>query len=334
MKTFTSREFFVIYSLVRRMFRFRKAGSPSASPAVPLNNLDGTEAKKQYEEIINSPKKRRVRVQRPSRKLCVRTEPKREPFDEKKFFFAATNGDFCSLRCMTIPPESINAADRFGWTALMMASCSNHVEIVRFLCESGADRSLRNNKGLSARDVAASKGHQKVVDFLDNYDPDPVIVLSDSGDAETDDEGEKDKTHCDVCNREIPEGDMKRHLVSTLHRFNQKDAHKFPRRFGIPESNVGFRLMVRQGWNRENGLGSQQEGPLYPVKTVLRKFRSGLGVKQAAKARVTHFQPFDRNAVKGHRPPQPPATIKKQMRRLQARERRKEIRFRKLLSSD
>jgi ankyrin repeat protein len=41
-----------------------------------------------------------------------------------------------------------------------------HVEVVRFLLQSGANKSLKNNRGKSAVEIAAAKGQKEVVKIL------------------------------------------------------------------------------------------------------------------------------------------------------------------------
>jgi len=49
-----------------------------------------------------------------------------------------------------------------------------------------------------------------------------------------------------------------------------------------------------------SGLGPEGEGRKYPIKTVLKRDRHGLGSSsgQSTKPRVTHFGPRDETAVK------------------------------------
>ena len=46
------------------------------------------------------------------------------------------------------------------------------------------------------------------------------------------------------------------------------------------------------------GLGPEGEGRKFPIKTVLKRDRYGLGNEMSSKARVTHFAPNDQDAVK------------------------------------
>ena len=50
-----------------------------------------------------------------------------------------------------------------------------------------------------------------------------------------------------------------------------------------------------------SGLGPEGIGRKFPVKTVLKRDRSGFGIGTNKKARVTHFGPGDESAIKGRR---------------------------------
>lgn len=137
---------------------------------------------------------------------------------------------------------------------------------------------------------------------------------------------------------EIALVDRKTHETSTLHRFNRTNTQSSVPHFGIPESNVGFQMLVQQGWNRDSGLGAEQNGRIYPIKTTLRKPRSGLGVRQCNKPKVTHFKPFDSDAIKSSIVAPPSAAkiastkTKRQIRNEQLRSQRKDRYLRKILS--
>lgn len=315
------------------MFNFIREKGDACEGQPAFNRTDGETIKKTYEEIVNAPstssgtisgittKSKQVRQKR--------ARPKRVAFDEKKFFEGAVKDDVALLELMSLSPENINRRDQFGWSALMMAACEGSLNAVKFLLRNNANESIADRRGRTALLMAESKGHSEIVELLKKE----AIVISSSDENETVEAktGSED-FYCAVCDSNMAEANRDRHLVSTLHRFNEKNAHKFARHFGIPDSNVGFRMMLRQGWNRQSGLGPQKDGHLYPVKTVIRKSRSGLGTRQPNTAKVTHFRPFDANAVKSLRPPQPPATTGRQMRRQKACERRNERHLRNMLS--
>lgn len=327
----------------RKMHRFVRESETSVEN-VPKRQTysvaiaDGEEARTEYEQVLQMPSTaehqqpkpnelRKLRSHRPSRKSV--------PFDENLLFRAATVNDISTIEQMKIPrPMLINACDQFGWTALMMASYEGHLDVIKVLIRLGADINRANNQMETALTLAERAKHQAVVEFLKQaLEP---ICLSDSDD----DADDADKVYfCDICKTDVPIGDRKTHETSTLHRFNRTDSLSTVPRFGIPESNVGFQMLVQQGWKRDHGLGPQQNGQMYPVKTTLRKPRSGLGVRQSNKPKVTHFKPFDCDAIKSIAAP-PPASAakltstktKRQIRNEQSRARRKERYLRKLLS--
>ena len=55
-----------------------------------------------------------------------------------------------------------------GFTALMMAAAEGQLDVVRLLLIHGADPSLKDEDGDTARSFAAQNGHNAVVDLLDN----------------------------------------------------------------------------------------------------------------------------------------------------------------------
>ena len=62
----------------------------------------------------------------------------------------------------------VDAVNEGGWTPLMYSSGE---PAVGFLLQFGADRSLLNNRGKTARDVAVARGRVQVVEVLDTYFP-------------------------------------------------------------------------------------------------------------------------------------------------------------------
>lgn len=62
-----------------------------------------------------------------------------------------------------------NARQHGGWTALHGASQNGDVELVRLLITSGAKVHTRADNNQNALDLALTKGHQAVVEVLDEY---------------------------------------------------------------------------------------------------------------------------------------------------------------------
>ena len=91
-------------------------------------------------------------------------------------------------------------------------------------------------------------------------------------------------------------------------------------------------MMLRSGWQPEKGLGSEGQGQKFPVKTVLKRDRQGLGVEKESRAKVTHFGPKDtasvETVVKTERKMRASTLSKKAQRKKLSKERRKERDFR------
>ncbi|MEQ2264135.1 hypothetical protein XENORESO_020219 [Xenotaenia resolanae] len=66
----------------------------------------------------------------------------------------------------------------------------------------------------------------------------------------------------------------------------------------LPPSSNSYKMMVRCGWKPGTGLGPEADGPKQPVSTVLKRDHTGLGFAPMKRAKVTHFQAGDRDAVK------------------------------------
>lgn len=64
----------------------------------------------------------------------------------------------------------VNSEDnRFGVTALMLASAKGKFEIVELLVKSGADVNRKDNEGLSALYYATKANHTEVMAFLQEH---------------------------------------------------------------------------------------------------------------------------------------------------------------------
>jgi G-patch domain len=100
---------------------------------------------------------------------------------------------------------------------------------------------------------------------------------------------------CSWCGCDVLPSQRKQHLQSTVHLFRSKTPAK-PRIVTLPESNVGYQMLERLGWCEDAGvgLGRDNQGPIEPVKTTLKRNTRGLGAPppkgaEDAEAKVTHF---------------------------------------------
>lgn len=287
-----------------------------------LCTSDGQAQRREYETIVNqstSPQELQThrRPRRPTTKAHTTTAP--VPFSPNVLHRAATNGNLSTLQAIRFCSDGadINCCDHFGWSALMMASCAGHLSCVAFLLQQPhIDLTTVDGQQRSALSLAADKNHTSVVQLLhahlqrsaemvkrqDDDQQNAIIVLS-SDDEDPTTTTDATTFFCSDCQRSFASTTRTQHTASILHRFNIRDQLlPLPKRYHLPDSNRGFRLMLKQGWNRECGLGPTDraaDSVSFPLKTTLRTARSGLGVRQQP-ARITHFQPHDVSAVQRH----------------------------------
>lgn len=323
------------------MHRFVREKGPDEVVAKPIKRTiaieSGRNARETYESILQMPS-----TSAPTRNEAATTGRRRKkpptrrkvaiPYEKNSLFRAAMSNDVETIEQMSLNNRNVNVTDQFGWTALMMAACAGHLDVIKVLIRCGAKVDIESHKKDTAFGLAEKGKHQLVVEFLK-----PILTPSEpiclSSDDEDDDQTRTETFFCDTCQAEFSNTDRKSHAASTLHRFNRTDSRNTSRHFGIPESNVGFQMLLQQGWDRESGLGAERDGIMYPIKTTLRKPRSGLGTRQPARPKVTHFKAFDCDAVKTHKPASMASvTTKRQMRTEQSRAKRKDRYLRKLLS--
>ena len=184
----------------------------------------------------------------------------------------------------------VNARDSFGWTALMCAAHCGNRRMVTFLLEQGADANQADSTGKTALDIARLSKHHKLAKLL---------LYGHVQHEKRYSEKKPDPFYCEICKTAFNDISRKKHETSTVHLFNMKSGTGLRQtNYLLPECNKGYQLMVKSGWNREKGLGPEGKGQKFPVKTILKRDRQGLGLSTGKKPRITHFEPKDDAAVK------------------------------------
>ncbi|XP_067865251.1 G patch domain and ankyrin repeat-containing protein 1 [Heterodontus francisci] len=231
----------------------------------------------------------------------------------------AQNGDLKMLRRLVETVTcNINFRDSYYWTAMMCAAYNGQAEVVRYLLNRGAAWiGVCDSKGRDALDLARQAGHSEIVTALEEFH-------TQQGEKQEQRVRPLQRKFCQVCEVEYQEDSIEQHERSTLHLFSKSDKPA-PTYYFIPESNVGFKMMLKEGWNKETGLGPAGKGQKFPVKTVLKRDQKGLGFQRDLKPKVTHFNANDSEAVKPPKIPkcrvQKAATIsRKEERRREAKE--------------
>ncbi|XP_046583501.1 G patch domain and ankyrin repeat-containing protein 1-like [Haliotis rubra] len=213
---------------------------------------------------------------------------------EMQLLHRSQEGDLQSVEKAVISGADVNVQDLYGWMPLMCSAYAGHVGVVQTLLGLGADWDLCERKGRTARDLASKVGHGSIVKLIDAT----IAHLQSSNDGSSSNQQvtNEESFFCEICKRHFSEGTELSHRTSTVHLFNCQLKPK-QTSYLISESNIGYQMMLRSGWNADRGLGPQEEGQKYPVKTVLKRNREGLGGERKSTPRVTHFPPRDVRAV-------------------------------------
>ena len=80
--------------------------------------------------------------------------------------YSASRGDVKNVRCLLGAGASVNATDKEGWTALMVAANSGQTAVARLLIGKGANIKARNKGGSTALMWAAHKGQSSMLKLL------------------------------------------------------------------------------------------------------------------------------------------------------------------------
>lgn len=263
-----------------------------------------------------------------SPKLSQRVKDHRK----SELFRLAQNGDNEAVNELLQQGIDVNGVDHFGWTAAMSAAFEGHVDVLRTLVRAGADLTITNSQGHTAMTLASQKRQKRVVKFIETFQTDGLVAHNLKPT-----EQQVVRFFCDVCKSEFTDRDQKAHARSTVHIFNTGRKPKDDS-FLIPPSNVGYRLMLKTGWDGSGGLGPGGRGQRFPVRTLLKRDRKGLGSTATEKTKVTHFDARDQSAVAGvhSRVSEREANVRTLSRRAQRakerRERQREIELRRQLS--
>ena len=88
---------------------------------------------------------------------------------------AVTGGDVAEVRRLLAAGAAVNARDRYGQTALMLAAHRGALDVVEALIQAGADLNTTAKYNLSALMLAVVAGHAAVALALARAGADPTI---------------------------------------------------------------------------------------------------------------------------------------------------------------
>ena len=262
------------------------------------------------------------------------------PQDTHTALRLAQTNDAAALSRMIDQGLNINTKDRYGWSLLMVAACAGAMDAVRMLLTYGARTGFRDARGNTALYLATIKGHREVTEILVKANKHRTYNREHEEETDTDSSSSEmvdEEYFCDTCEVLVRKKESLSHKASIIHQFKVK-AGQTRTLYGIPPSNRGYQLLVGQGWNTEDGLGSEKQGLKFPVKTVLKRDRKGLGAGGEKTPRVTHFDPGDAAAIKRTRDhterrlERPNTISRREMKRKKMHEQKEDIRLRRMLN--
>lgn len=325
--------------------------------------LTGEEASEFYQEVLSLPQQNsRVIDNRKTTSRCrngksvktvktKRTEKPKVSLGSKVgsfqlFQYAQDNEVELFQSAISSGHFDVDMQDNFHWTLLMVAAYAGHWTIVECLLKRGAKWQEYSDRGMNAADLARSRGHVDLADLIESFDSrhqdfggggevEGVQYPETSGQGS----GKKRtrKFYCKSCQAVVTQSPRVGHDTSIVHLYSCQHPASSLVPYGIPESNRGFQMLLRSGWNPKKGLGSHRQGQRFPVKTVLKQDRLGFGVP-GGKAKVTHFSAHDREAVRSHRDKHKkekrPSKNKKDILQEQHRERQWERRVRTIMNHE
>jgi len=193
----------------------------------------------------------------------------------------------------------LNSSDQYGWTAAFFAAASDNAEALKMLVEEGAYCSETTDKGGNdVFEICKKNNSFQALAYLESLEMkgeelQQETVIGESGDGALEEK-------CDLCGSTYNKHLKREHETSLVHLFKDSSKAAPQNVYSIPESNVGFQMMLRSGWEQDSGLGPGGSGRKNPVKTKLKQDRAGFGLNKT-KEKITHYNAFDDDAVKTKR---------------------------------
>ncbi len=318
-----------------------EAAKKAKDAEIAKARLEGSEVSAFYSEVISTestktiPRKARKRAS--VQDLDQGPGPSSLSYTISDAFFAAQSDKVEVLKSsLAANPEYLNQTDSYGWTLLMTACRAKSIEVIKVLVSKDADQNIADKAGNTCRSLCDNS--KPILDILNKKTKSPLRSLRSSSKPKVKEIREFKCEECSVS--DLTKSEYKSHLGSTTHQLKAGKAmgEKPKVHYGIPEANRGYQMMLKKNWESNAGLGPEgKKGKLYPVKTVLKQDRHGLGLEedpQKKKAKVTHFSAFDKTSVKNPgasslRTERATTLSKRQFERQKQKIRRKEVDFRR-----
>ncbi|XP_065065534.1 G patch domain and ankyrin repeat-containing protein 1-like [Rhopilema esculentum] len=237
-------------------------------------------------------------------RLRMRRENERHFQTKNSLFQAITVGNIEKVKEIISSRSSLlNIEDEYGWSPLMSAVAAGNLKIVKYFVENGVDiYEKKDLAGYNAWDLAIRFNHQEIIDFFADRRVKRECKYYENKEDCANGQGNninEDNAFCNICNIRVISSQLKKHESSLSHLFNLYKEEKTPTSYQIGSSNIGYKMLKEAGWSEDKGLGPEGRGQQYPIATILKNDRSGFGLRDKKRKRVTHFKANDAKSVKG-----------------------------------
>ncbi|XP_034834602.1 G patch domain and ankyrin repeat-containing protein 1 homolog [Maniola hyperantus] len=261
----------------------------TSSKIIASNRISGEEARKLYLEEVGQVRENHERLSgnaNVNTQNVSHTKRKRNLdslyVSNLKLFTSVQENDIDTLRqILDAYPDKVNTVDEYGWSLLMIACQAKSYEAVKELLKRGIDTTVQDKAGNSAKSLIIKNKSSYLADILLSH-------ISSCSQLKKINVYVKEIKHkmrhkelyvCNICDGKTFDN-KDEHLSSTIHNIKASIGRKLPTNYVIPQSNKGYQIMLKAGWDKETGLGPDGSGNRYPIKTVQKNDKKGLGHEQ------------------------------------------------------
>lgn len=203
--------------------------------------------------------------------------------NKNEYFKAVQNNDLKTVKSYLLKGFNVNTIDSYGWSGLMIAVCESNIEMVKLLLDFNASYNVNDKAGNDVFKIARNKIiNEEVYNLLINHS-----LKSEYNDKLIDQVSKDLFEYCEKCDTMFNLKEKSSHLTSIVHIINENnkdpDAKIRVMDYHLKCNNKGYQLLMKEGWNQLKGLGSNEQGRIYPIKAIAKYDRLGIGIKSNSK---------------------------------------------------
>lgn len=284
--------------MLRRDYNNFVRPASTAGTVRVFNTISGDEARRLYLEEVDQVKEKddlfvpdEFKTYKVTPTKRNRTNSDNLDVSNLKLFTSVQDNDVETLkRILDTCPDKIKTVDEYGWSLLMIACQANTYATAKELLKRGVDTTVRDKAGNSAQSLIIRNKNSRLAEIFLNHvskcsQSQNHNSQSNDGQRQLQNISIKEAKHktrhkepfvCHTCGGKTFNS-KEEHLSSTIHNINASKGRKIPTKYVIPQSNKGYQIMLKTGWDRETGLGPDGSGTKYPIKAIQKIDKKGLG---------------------------------------------------------